>query len=119
MTVDVGAKLVGQPLKRKEDAKLVTGSATWTDNIQLPGMLYMAVLRSPMAHARIDRLDATPALTRPGVVAVFTASPRTTAMALAPADPIGITSAPSASATATASAAGRVRLTSMRNLPLW
>ncbi len=72
MTVDVGAKLVGQPLKRKEDAKLVTGSATWTDNIQLPGMLYMSILRSPMAHARIDRLDATPALARPGVVAVFT-----------------------------------------------
>ncbi|MFI5099505.1 MAG: hypothetical protein ACHQE5_03190, partial [Actinomycetes bacterium] len=65
MTVDTGAKLVGQPLLRKEDARLVTGETNWTDNIQLPGMLYMAVLRSPMAHARIDRLDATPALSRP------------------------------------------------------
>ena len=44
-------RLVGQPLKRKEDARLVTGSTNWTDNIQLPGMLHMAVLRSPMAHA--------------------------------------------------------------------
>ena len=60
MSVDTGSKLVGQPLKRKEDARLVTGQTNWTDNIQLPGMLYMAVLRSPMAHARIDRLDATP-----------------------------------------------------------
>ena len=72
MSVDTSSKLVGQPLKRKEDARLVTGETNWTDNIQLPGMLYMAILRSPMAHARIDRLDATPALQRPGVVAVFT-----------------------------------------------
>jgi aerobic carbon-monoxide dehydrogenase large subunit len=72
VSVDTGSKLVGQPLKRKEDARLVTGQTSWTDNIQLPGMLYMAILRSPMAHARIDRLDATPALQRPGVVAVYT-----------------------------------------------
>ncbi len=74
MTVDTSANLVGQPLLRKEDARLVTGETNWTDNIQLPGMLYMAVLRSPMAHARIDRLDATPALSRPGVVAVYTSA---------------------------------------------
>ncbi|MGN6332996.1 MAG: xanthine dehydrogenase family protein molybdopterin-binding subunit [Motilibacteraceae bacterium] len=67
------AQLKGQPIRRKEDPRLVTGETLWTDNIQLPGMLFMAVLRSPMAHARITRLDATPALSRPGVKAVYTA----------------------------------------------
>jgi carbon-monoxide dehydrogenase large subunit len=63
--------VVGQPLRRKEDARLVTGRTTFTDNIQLPGLLYMAILRSPMAHARITRIDVSPALGRPGVVAAF------------------------------------------------
>jgi aerobic carbon-monoxide dehydrogenase large subunit len=63
--------VVGQPLRRKEDARLVTGRTNWTDNIVLPGMLHMAVLRSPMAHARIARIDVSPALGRPGVVAAF------------------------------------------------
>ena len=65
-------KVVGQPLKRKEDARLVTGETNWTDNIQLPGMLYLAILRSPMAHATIDRIDPAGALAMPGVVAVYT-----------------------------------------------
>ncbi len=64
-------KSVGQPLKRKEDARLVTGKTNWTDNIVLPGMLYMAVLRSPMAHARISNIDVSAALERPGVVAAY------------------------------------------------
>ena len=64
-------KSVGQPLRRKEDARLVTGNTNWTDNIVLPGMLHMAVLRSPMAHARITRVDVSAALTRPGVVAAY------------------------------------------------
>ena len=63
---------VGQPLPRKEDARLVTGQTNWTDNIQLPGMLYMAVMRSPMAHARIGRVDVSGALGQPGVMAAFT-----------------------------------------------
>ncbi|MFJ9800197.1 xanthine dehydrogenase family protein molybdopterin-binding subunit [Streptomyces wuyuanensis] len=62
---------VGRARARKEDAHLVTGQTTWTDNISVPGMLHMAVLRSPMAHARIDRIDVSPALERPGVVAAF------------------------------------------------
>ena len=62
---------VGQPLRRKEDARLVTGRTNWTDNIVLPGMLHMAVLRSPMAHARITRIDVSPALDRPGVIAAY------------------------------------------------
>jgi carbon-monoxide dehydrogenase large subunit len=65
---------VGQPMRRKEDARLVTGRTNWTDNIVLPGLQYMAILRSPMAHARITRIDVSPALSRPGVVAAFSAN---------------------------------------------
>ena len=46
---------LGRGRRRKEDARLVTGQTNWTDNITLPGLLHMAVLRSPMAHARITR----------------------------------------------------------------
>ena len=62
---------IGTALPRKEDAKLVTGQTTWTDNIQFPGMLYMSVLRSPMAHARITGVDVSAALEQPGVLAAF------------------------------------------------
>ncbi|CAL9662346.1 Carbon monoxide dehydrogenase large chain [Streptomyces sp. enrichment culture] len=62
---------VGRARLRKEDARLLTGQTTWTDNIQAAGMLHLAVLRSPMAHARIERVDVSPALGRPGVVAAF------------------------------------------------
>ncbi|MEU4660054.1 molybdopterin cofactor-binding domain-containing protein [Streptomyces sp. NPDC023723] len=63
---------VGRARPRKEDARLLTGQTTWTDNIQAPGLLHLAFLRSPMAHARVDRVDVSPALERPGVVAAFT-----------------------------------------------
>jgi carbon-monoxide dehydrogenase large subunit len=66
-------RVLGQPLRRKEDAHLITGQTNWTDNIQLPGMLHMAILRSPIAHAKLTRVDASPALQRPGVLAAFTA----------------------------------------------
>ncbi|TWV55687.1 xanthine dehydrogenase family protein molybdopterin-binding subunit [Streptomyces misionensis] len=62
---------VGRARPRKEDARLLTGQTTWTDNIQVAGMLHLAVLRSPMAHARITRVDVAPALERPGVLAAF------------------------------------------------
>jgi len=65
------SRSIGKAHKRKEDAKLVTGQTNWTDNITLPGLLHMAVLRSPMAHARISRVDVAPALEMPGVVAAF------------------------------------------------
>jgi carbon-monoxide dehydrogenase large subunit len=58
-------------MRRKEDARLITGQTQWTDNISLPGMLHLAVLRSPMAHARIVRVDVEPARQRPGVVAAY------------------------------------------------
>jgi carbon-monoxide dehydrogenase large subunit len=63
--------LVGQAVPRKEDAHLVTGQTRWTDNLTLPGLLHMAILRSPMAHARIDHVDVSGALAEPGVVAAF------------------------------------------------
>ena len=48
---------LGRGRRRKEDAKLVTGQTNWTDNITLPGLLHMAVLRSPMAHAKVLSVD--------------------------------------------------------------
>ena len=50
------------------------GRTNWTDNIQLPGCLHMAIVRSPMAHARIARVDVSGALERPNVVAAFSAA---------------------------------------------
>src|SRR5580693_1977283 len=62
---------VGQARKRKEDAHLISGRTTWTDNMTLPGLLHLAILRSPVAHARITSVDVSGALARPGVVAAF------------------------------------------------
>ncbi|GAB3419394.1 xanthine dehydrogenase family protein molybdopterin-binding subunit [Flindersiella endophytica] len=62
---------VGNKRRRKEDARLITGRTVWTENIALPGMLHLAILRSPMAHARITSIDVGPALEVPGVVAAF------------------------------------------------
>ncbi|MGW6455774.1 xanthine dehydrogenase family protein molybdopterin-binding subunit [Streptomyces sp. NPDC055078] len=62
---------IGRSRTRKEDARLVTGQTTWTDNIAVTGLLHMAILRSPMAHARIDRVDLSRVRRRPGVIAAF------------------------------------------------
>ena len=62
---------IGRRRPRKEDEHLITGRTTWTDNITLPGMLHLAILRSPMAHARIKSINVAPALDRPGVHAAF------------------------------------------------
>ncbi|WAX57609.1 xanthine dehydrogenase family protein molybdopterin-binding subunit [Jatrophihabitans cynanchi] len=62
---------IGKARRRKEDQHLITGRTTWTDNMVLPGMLHLAILRSPMAHARITSIDVSAARTRPGVVAAF------------------------------------------------
>jgi len=61
----------GQPLKRVEDPRLLTGKGAFVDDLQLPAMLYAVVLRSP--HARISAIDASAARNLPGVVAVLTA----------------------------------------------
>src|SRR3989304_5539802 len=62
----------GASIKRKEDPRLITGEAKYLDDIQLPGMLYAAVLRSPYAHARIKGINTQKAAKAPGIVAVFT-----------------------------------------------
>ncbi|WP_052665307.1 xanthine dehydrogenase family protein molybdopterin-binding subunit [Nitriliruptor alkaliphilus] len=62
---------VGRTRLRKEDARLVTGRTMWTDNFQLNGMLHVAMVRSPMAHARVTKVDVSAALEQPGVVAAF------------------------------------------------
>jgi carbon-monoxide dehydrogenase large subunit len=63
---------IGTSRKRSEDARLITGQTQWTDNIQLPGMCYVAFLRSPQAHARITHIDVSAAKERTGVIAAYT-----------------------------------------------
>jgi carbon-monoxide dehydrogenase large subunit len=65
-------KEVGQARARKEDARLITGKTTWTDNLVLPGMLHLAVVRSPVAHAKLLSVDVEAARSAPNVVAVLT-----------------------------------------------
>ncbi|MEV6642970.1 molybdopterin cofactor-binding domain-containing protein [Amycolatopsis sp. NPDC051371] len=64
---------VGKSRRRKEDERLITGRTRWTDNITLPGLLHMAILRSPFAHAKIVSIDTSAAKGASGVVAVYTA----------------------------------------------
>ena len=65
------ASELGRSRLRKEDARLVTGQTNWTDNLALPGMLHMAFVRSPYAHARIASVDLSAARQMPGVIAAF------------------------------------------------
>ncbi|WP_448641545.1 xanthine dehydrogenase family protein molybdopterin-binding subunit [Geodermatophilus sp. URMC 63] len=69
---DAPQKEVGKARRRKEDARLITGRTTWTDNMVLPGMLHLSVVRSPVAHARITGVDVSAAKEAPGVVTVLT-----------------------------------------------
>jgi carbon-monoxide dehydrogenase large subunit len=66
-------KYVGQRMTRTEDPRLLTGQALFVDDVEIPGMLYAAFLRSDYAHARIRSIDVSAARGRPGVVAVYTA----------------------------------------------
>ena len=66
------ATIFGSAIKRREDHRLITGSATYTDDVKLPGLTYAAILRSPYAHARITRIDPTAARRSPGVSAIYT-----------------------------------------------
>ena len=65
---------IGQPVRRVEDQRLITGQGRFTDDISLPGQLHLYVLRSPTAHARIASLDTTAAKAAPGVRLVATAA---------------------------------------------
>jgi carbon-monoxide dehydrogenase large subunit len=68
--VEVG-RIIGAPIERKEDQKLLTGQAQWVDNMRVPGMVYLGIVRSPFAHARIVSVDVKPALAHADVVAAW------------------------------------------------
>ena len=63
---------IGQPVRRKEDWRLLTGQGCFSDDVNLPDQAYAVMVRSPHAHARIASIDVAPALAVPGVVAVLT-----------------------------------------------
>ena len=69
---DTSAKEIGRDRRRKEDQRLITGRTRWTDNIALPGMLHMAMVRSPFAHAKIVSIDTEAAKASENVVTVLT-----------------------------------------------
>jgi len=72
MTAATTTTYIGTRLTRKEDPRLITGDGLFTDDVTLPGMVYVSLVRSPHAHARIRRIDTAAAKKEPGVVAVLT-----------------------------------------------
>src|SRR5579875_601427 len=91
VTVQAPKKWVGQPVKRKEDTRLLTGRGRFIDDLKLAGMRYAAILRSPYPHAKIVAIDTREALEQPGVLAVITGkdvAELTNPMAPAPAIPL-------------------------------
>ena len=70
-TTETKTTYIGAAVERKEDARLLRGDTRWVDNMTLPGMLWMAVVRSPYAHAKITKVDVEKALAAEGVVAAF------------------------------------------------
>jgi CO/xanthine dehydrogenase Mo-binding subunit len=67
--METARRYIGNSVPRKEDAVLLAGRATFTDDIRLPGMLHLAVLRSP--HARITAIETSAARELPSVIEVF------------------------------------------------
>jgi carbon-monoxide dehydrogenase large subunit len=63
---------ISKPVRRREDARLLTGTGRFADDVNLLGQAYARVLRSPHAHARIASIDVAPAEGVPGVLAVLT-----------------------------------------------
>src|SRR5579883_697969 len=63
---------MGHRMKRKEDPRFIQGKGRYIDDVKLPGMVYMDIVRSPYAHAKILKIDASQALATPGVLAVIT-----------------------------------------------
>ncbi len=70
----MATRYFGAPIKRNEDPRLLTGQALFVDDVELPGLLHAAFLRSSYAHARLKRIDVSAARARTGVVAVYTAA---------------------------------------------
>src|SRR5712671_5513899 len=72
MATEVNKHGLGEAYKRKEDARFIRGQGNYVDDVQLPGMLYGDIVRSPYAHATIKNIDTSQALKVPGVLAVIT-----------------------------------------------
>ena len=66
------SRIFGSGIRRREDPRLITGQASYTDDIKLPGTVHAAILRSIHAHARIRSVDIGAAAAAPGVLAVYT-----------------------------------------------
>src|ERR1700756_5022094 len=71
-TITKTETLVGKRIRRREDPRLITGTATYVEDIKMPGMHYAVVVRSPHAAARIRKIDTKKAAEHKGVAAVFT-----------------------------------------------
>ncbi len=80
----MSSRIFGSGIRRREDPRLITGSATYTHDIVLPGMVHATMLRSSHAHARITRIDTEKARTAAGVVAVYTGADTEGALAPTP-----------------------------------
>src|SRR5215475_3486676 len=63
---------MGHSMRRKEDPRFIRGKGSYVDDLQLPGMLYLDIVRSPFAHATIKTIDSAKAMAVPGVLAVIT-----------------------------------------------
>ena len=72
MSQSAQSSRIGQPVRRKEDLRLITGKGCFSDDLNLPQQVYAVMLRSPHAHARIRGIDSRQALKVPGVLAVLT-----------------------------------------------
>ena len=72
MSEPANSTRIGQPVRRREDLRLITGQGHYTDDLSLPGQAYAAMVRSPHAHAIIRSIDKAAALAVPGVIAVLT-----------------------------------------------
>ncbi len=80
----MATRIFGSGIRRREDPRLITGTATYTDDLTLPGVVHAAMLRSPHAHARIKKIDTSRAKNAPGVVAAFTGADTEGALAPIP-----------------------------------
>ncbi len=74
MSISATSHKIGEPVRRREDQRLLTGKGRFSDDVNLPNQVYAAMLRSPHPHARIRAIDSGKALAMPGVIAVFSGS---------------------------------------------
>ena len=72
MSTAAQSNRIGQPVRRKEDLRLVTGKGRFSDDVNWPNQAYAVFVRSPHAHARIVSIDTAPARAMPGVLLVLT-----------------------------------------------